>query len=103
AVAFKDDLQLLRLRRSATRFLIRNCLSLSPSVQCDVRFTPKSGHWNSVARCPLYAKSRHLRPITPPTMTASHACFGKARRARCTRGPAQIEPPGKCEAYGVET
>ena len=25
---------------------------------CDVRFTPKSGHWNSVARCPLCAKSR---------------------------------------------
>src|SRR6516164_6672901 len=29
---------------AATRFLIRNCLSLSPSVQCDVRFTPKSRH-----------------------------------------------------------
>src|SRR5215467_13864937 len=25
----------------------------------DVRFTPKSGHWNSVARCPLCAKSGH--------------------------------------------
>jgi len=25
----------------------------------DVRFTPKSGHWNSVAECPLCAKSRH--------------------------------------------
>ena len=23
----------------------------------DVRFTPKSGHWNSVAKCPLCAKS----------------------------------------------
>jgi hypothetical protein len=23
----------------------------------DVRFTPKSGHWNSVVACPLYAKS----------------------------------------------
>jgi len=23
----------------------------------DVRFTPKSGHWNSVAECPLCAKS----------------------------------------------
>ena len=23
----------------------------------DVRFTPKSGHWNSVAECPLYVKS----------------------------------------------
>src|SRR5262249_2619159 len=25
----------------------------------DVRFTPKSGHWNSAARCPLCAKSGH--------------------------------------------
>ena len=25
----------------------------------DVRFTPESGHWNSVAKCPLCAKSRH--------------------------------------------
>jgi hypothetical protein len=24
-----------------------------------VRFTPKSGHWNSDAKCPLRAKSRH--------------------------------------------
>ena len=24
----------------------------------NVRFTPKSGHWNSVAKCPLCAKSR---------------------------------------------
>jgi hypothetical protein len=23
----------------------------------NVRFTPKSGHWNSVAECPLCAKS----------------------------------------------
>jgi len=25
----------------------------------DVRFTPESGHWNSAAKCPLCAKSRH--------------------------------------------
>ena len=25
----------------------------------NVRFTPKSGHWNLVAKCPLCAKSRH--------------------------------------------
>jgi hypothetical protein len=25
----------------------------------DVRFTPESGHWNPLARCPLWAKSRH--------------------------------------------
>jgi len=24
---------------------------------CDVRFTPKSGHWNSVVECPLCAKA----------------------------------------------
>src|SRR6516162_4544591 len=28
-----------------------------------VRFTPNSGHWNSVAKCPLCAKSGH-RPFT---------------------------------------
>jgi hypothetical protein len=27
----------------------------------NVRFTPKSGHWNSAAECSLCAKSRHLR------------------------------------------
>jgi hypothetical protein len=25
----------------------------------DVRYSPKSGHWNSVLECPLCAKSRH--------------------------------------------
>jgi len=25
----------------------------------NVRFTPKSGHWNSVAECPLCARSGH--------------------------------------------
>src|SRR6516225_1192501 len=25
----------------------------------DVRFTPKSGHWRAIVRCPLCAKSRH--------------------------------------------
>jgi len=27
----------------------------------DVRFTPKSGHWNSVVECPLCAKSGRMR------------------------------------------
>ena len=27
--------------------------------QADVRFTPNSGHWTSVAECLLYTKSRH--------------------------------------------
>jgi len=27
----------------------------------DVRFTPKSRHWNSVAECPLCAKSGHMQ------------------------------------------
>src|SRR5262245_11060102 len=26
----------------------------------NVRFTPKSGHWDSVAKCPLCAKRRHF-------------------------------------------
>src|SRR5215469_15224335 len=28
----------------------------------NVRFTPKSGHWNSAMRCPLCAKSGHSAP-----------------------------------------
>src|SRR5262249_12866569 len=31
----------------------------------DVRFTPKSGHWNSVLKCPLCAKSRSAREMKP--------------------------------------
>src|SRR6516165_5416023 len=27
--------------------------------ETDVRFTPESGHWNSVVECPLCAKSGH--------------------------------------------
>src|SRR5215472_1691276 len=27
--------------------------------ETNVRFTPKSGHWNSATECPLCAKSRH--------------------------------------------
>jgi len=27
----------------------------------NVRFTTKSGHWNSVTECPLCAKSGHMR------------------------------------------
>jgi hypothetical protein len=29
----------------------------------DVRFTPKSGHWNSLAGCLLCAKSGHFAPL----------------------------------------
>ena len=29
----------------------------------DVRFTPKSGHWNSIEKCPLCAKSGHCAPF----------------------------------------
>jgi hypothetical protein len=29
-------------------------------VRDNVRFTPKSRHWNSIEKCPLCAKSRHL-------------------------------------------
>ena len=28
----------------------------------DVRFTPKSRHWNLVTKCPLCAKSGHYAP-----------------------------------------
>jgi hypothetical protein len=29
------------------------------SIKCDVRFTPKSGHWRAIVECPLWANSRH--------------------------------------------
>jgi hypothetical protein len=29
------------------------------ALPINVRFTPKSGHWNSVAKCPLCANSGH--------------------------------------------
>jgi hypothetical protein len=29
------------------------------ALPSHVRFTPKSGHWNSFSKCPLCAKSRH--------------------------------------------
>ena len=29
----------------------------------NVRFTPNSGHWNSGVKCPLCAKSGHLKPL----------------------------------------
>jgi hypothetical protein len=31
--------------------------------QLNVRFTPKSGHWNSAAKCPLCGKSGHYSLI----------------------------------------
>ena len=30
-----------------------------PYIPYNVRFTPNSGHWNSVVECPLCAKSGH--------------------------------------------
>jgi hypothetical protein len=30
------------------------------AVSADVRFTPESGHWNSVVECPLCAKKADL-------------------------------------------
>src|SRR6516162_8067914 len=39
----------------------------------DVRFTPESGHWNSVAECSLCAKSGHRhRPAVRFPLTAFH-------------------------------
>ena len=37
------------------------------SSECpgDVRFPPKSGHWNSAAKCPLCAISGHFPLSTP--------------------------------------
>jgi hypothetical protein len=35
----------------------------------NVRFTSESGHQNSVAKCPLCAKSGHLKPTGIPWST----------------------------------
>ena len=54
-------------KKSNRVFSIRYCLRSAPTgflhaallhlyVSDDVRFTPKSGHWNSVMECPLCAK-----------------------------------------------
>src|SRR5262252_2005294 len=42
-------------------------------MSADVRFTSKSGHWNSAARCPLCAKSGHRAggPKDPPASPTS--------------------------------
>src|SRR6516164_1303380 len=43
----------------------------------NVRFTPKSGHWNLVAQCPLCAKSRHsaLQQKSCYSITSSASCW----------------------------
>src|SRR6516162_7695297 len=50
----------------------------------DVRFTPKSGHRNSVAKCPLCAKSRHsaLRKERRYSMTSSARANSEGDSAR---------------------
>jgi hypothetical protein len=49
--------------------------------QADVRFTPKSGHWNSLVECPLCAKSGHRpRNALPPTAKP----FDKSSTADCS-------------------
>jgi hypothetical protein len=36
------------------------------ALPINVRFTPKSGHWNSVVECPLCAKSGHSEERSHP-------------------------------------
>src|SRR6516225_4903904 len=44
-------------------FLPAQPLLNSSARPYDVRFTPESGHWLSVSRCPLCANSRHQRRL----------------------------------------
>src|SRR6516225_1463199 len=60
---------------SDVRFGSKADISLSPD---DVRFTPNSGHWLSVSRCPLCAKSGHWRV----NRHHAHRHF-KSERLRC--------------------
>ena len=97
-------------RRSGSQPQLRSCGTLSTiippfrPVQCllwvisaarasDVRFTPRSGHWNSLAKCPLCVK-RHCgarlacslsakfrlksRPSLRPALRKSFAAFAAA-------------------------
>src|SRR5262249_21457252 len=53
----------------------------------DVRFTPKSGHWNSVAECPLCAKSGHPTPAAlrcSPQSVATRKNRVGARQPSCS-------------------
>src|SRR5262249_24524969 len=43
------------------RFIFPSNQKRSVSSKADVRFTPNSGHRNSVVECPLCAKSGHMR------------------------------------------
>src|SRR6516165_1489963 len=44
----------------------------------DVRFTPNSGHWNSVVECPLCARSGHWAPQQKSTYSiTSSAAFSR--------------------------
>src|SRR5262249_36525368 len=47
----------------------------------NVRFTPKSGHWNSVASCPLCAKSGHSA-LRKRTALFDHLVGGSKKSVR---------------------
>ena len=46
-------------RRTIPYHSIELCCALQQFRPPHVRFTPKSGYWNSAVECPLCAKSRH--------------------------------------------
>ena len=64
----------------------------------NVRFTPKSGHRNSVVRCPLCAKSRHWAPqqkrrysILVRQLLPAATCGGPPEpRSKSNRGESQL-------------
>ena len=45
--------------QSGNRPLAGTMIAPFNTAGLNVRFTPNGGHWNSAARCPLCAKSRH--------------------------------------------
>src|SRR5262249_39173837 len=68
-------------------FLVRTAGPDISACPCDVRFTPKSGHRNSAAKCPLWVKSRHRGtsnqcPLYPQKQTLE---LGRVMSALCQK------------------
>jgi len=77
-------------RRADVRFGSKADIAASP---INVRFTPKSGHRNSAAKCPLCAKSG-LMQCSKKDLFDHHTPFRHATfEARVVLGPISLQQP----------